>query len=488
MKHIYTALVALTISFSAAAQLPDGSIAPDWTATDINGNEHNLYSLLDEGKKVIIDFSATWCGPCWSYHNTGALEDIWETYGPDGTDEVYVFFIEGDDTTTLEDLEGTGSATQGDWTAGTGYPIIDNGGDIFDDYDGAYYPTIYTICPNRMLTESSQITAEAHADILFANDCAAATQANDAAVLGYTGETISCSGSPSAISATLMNLGTEALTSATLELFINGNSVMSYNWTGNLDTYGIEDVQMGSHQFNGSTNFEIRITSGDMNADNDMLSASVEGANPATTLFYIYIETDGWGEETGWEIRDGDGDVVASVAAGTYGNTTTYEEWVGVPSTGCYTFTITDTYGDGIFGSQWGSVDGACYVTTVNDDLSTYGWVYSYNGSYNFEEETRAADVMTVVGVEEQVEQTTFNVYPNPVENVAWVDLSLAGNEEVRLDVVNLLGQRVMSQDLGTMSAGNNRMQLDLGGVQSGIYLVTLTAGDTISTMRVTKK
>ncbi len=488
MKHIYTALVALTISFSAAAQLPDGSIAPDWTATDINGNEHNLYSLLDEGKKVIIDFSATWCGPCWSYHNTGALEDIWETYGPDGTDEVYVFFIEGDDTTTLEDLEGTGSATQGDWTAGTGYPIIDNGGDIFDDYDGAYYPTIYTICPNRMLTESSQITADAHAEILFANDCAAATQANDAAVLGYTGETISCSGSPSAISATLMNLGTEALTSATLELFINGNSVMSYNWTGNLDTYGIEDVQMGSHQFNGSTNFEIRITSGDMNADNDMLSASVEGANPATTLFYIYIETDGWGEETGWEIRDGDGDVVASVAAGTYGNTTTYEEWVGVPSTGCYTFTITDTYGDGIFGSQWGSVDGACYVTTVNDDLSTYGWVYSYNGSYNFEEETRAADVMTVVGVEEQVEQTTFNVYPNPVENVAWVDLSLAGNEEVRLDVVNLLGQRVMSQDLGTMSAGNNRMQLDLGGVQSGIYLVTLTAGDTISTMRVTKK
>lgn len=488
MKHIYSALIALFISLSAAAQLPDGSIAPDWTATDIDGVEHNLYSLLDEGKKVIIDFSATWCGPCWNYHNTGALEEIWETYGPDGTDEVYVFFIEADDTTTPEDLAGTGTATQGNWIDGTGYPIIDNGGDIFDDYAGAYYPTIYTICPNRMLTESSQISAADHASILFANDCAAATMANDAAVLSYTGETISCSNSPSAISVMLMNLGTENLTSATLELFVNGNSVLSYNWSGNLNTYGMEDVTLGSHQFNGSTDFEVRITSGDMNGDNDVVAASVDGANPGTTLFYIYIETDGWGEETGWEIADGSGNVIANVTAGTYANTTTYEEYVGVPSTGCYTFTITDTYGDGIFGSQWGSVDGACYVTTVNDDLSTYGWVYSYNGSYNFSEESAAADVMTVVGIEEETVGTSFNVYPNPVENAAWIDLSLAGSEEVRIDVVNLLGQRVMAQDLGTMSAGNSRVQLDLNGVQSGIYLVTLTAGDTVSTLRVTKK
>ena len=127
-------------------------------------------------------------------------------------------------------------------------------------------------------------------------------------------------------------------------------------------------------------------------------------------------------------------------------------------------------------------------MSTLDNDQQVFSEVYQYNGSYGFDSETRAADVQTVVGLEEQVAETSFNVYPNPVENLAWVDLNLTGSEEVRLDVVNLLGQRIMSQDMGTMSAGNSRLQLDLAGVQSGIYLVTLTAGDTTSTLRVTKK
>lgn len=488
MKHLYAAFTALLITFSASAQLPDGSIAPDFTATDINGVEHNLYDLLDEGKKVILDFSATWCPPCWSYHESGALEQVWEDYGPDGTDEVYVFYIESDDTTTPEDLEGTGANTQGNWIEGTGYPIIDDAANIFDAYSNSYYPTIYTVCPNRMLQESGQLAAADHATLLFANDCAAATMANDAAVLSYTGETITCSGSPSAVSAQLMNLGTENLTSATLDLMVDGNSVLSYNWSGNLDTYELVDVQMGSHQFDGNTEFTIEVTSGDMNAANDMVAGSVEGATESTTLFSINLTTDGWGEETGWEVRSIDGTVIESVAPGTYENTTTYQEYVSVPSTGCYTFTLIDTYGDGLFGSQWNNVDGNCQVYTVDNNLGIYSYVYLYDGTYNFSEDTRAADVMSVVGVEEQAAASTFNVYPNPVVNTAWVDLSLTNSEDVRLDVVNLIGQKVSSQDLGTMSAGNSRLPLDMSGLDSGIYLVTLTAGDTVSTLRVTKQ
>ena len=94
-----------------------------------------------------------------------------------------------------------------------------------------------------------------------------------------------------------------------------------------------------------------------------LLCSAVHAQNALT----VSITTDCWGGEVSWEITDNNGAVVANVASGTYGNQTTYDEIVDLPD-GCYTFTISDTYGDGMNGSQWGScaVDG---TYSVSDDL-----------------------------------------------------------------------------------------------------------------------
>jgi PKD repeat protein/thiol-disulfide isomerase/thioredoxin len=170
MKSLLRTLLFLIIAIPTPSfgQLPPGANAPDFTLTDINGNTHNLYSLLDQGKMVVLEFSATWCGPCWNYMLTGALEDFWNEYGPNGTGEAQVFYIEADFATGMADLLGQTSGSQGNWVANIPFPIIDlqPGQNTANDYDIAYYPTLYAVCSDHTVYELGQVPASAWAEFL----------------------------------------------------------------------------------------------------------------------------------------------------------------------------------------------------------------------------------------------------------------------------------------------------------------------------------
>lgn len=163
MKHFFLCSIVFFITFSQIkAQLANGSTAPDWTLADINGNSHNLYAYLNQGKAVVLDFSKAWCPNCWNYHKTGALETFYKNNGPASANyRAMAFFIEFDAGTNIACLNGSpscSSSTMGNWVAGTTHPFIDNT-PLGSTYQVPGYPWIYLVCPNKSIYTVGKLDA-----------------------------------------------------------------------------------------------------------------------------------------------------------------------------------------------------------------------------------------------------------------------------------------------------------------------------------------
>jgi thiol-disulfide isomerase/thioredoxin len=381
------ATVLLLVAASAHAQLPDGSIAPNFTVTDIDGNTHTLYDYLDAGIPVVLEFTATWCPPCWSYHQSYSLQQLYDNHGPDATNEVMVIFIESDDATTLADLNGTSGNTQGDWLTGSNFPIVDDQEALFEAYSNTYFPTIYTICANAQLIQSGQLSYAQHLAIIQQSSCSDSITANDPAILNYTGPTSGCSNSIDA-QVTLFNGGFDDLTA--LEITTTGcaNCPLVTNWTGLLGSLETEAVQIPNVQLTSDSQVQFQITSVNDDVNDDTVTQDMFFATDVLSEIHIDVWTDCWPEESAWFIFD---ENFAVVASGTYIDAeTNYSDVVNLPD-GCYSFQFTDVFGDGLNGTQGGCAnDGSVLVTSVNPDQSTFSVIWDYDGSGQFFETTRS--------------------------------------------------------------------------------------------------
>ena len=294
-------ILFLCLSQTINAQLPNGSVAPDWTLTDINGTTHSLYSYLDNSYTIFLDFSAVWCGPCWNYHTSGALEDLYTQHGPNGfinvdpntTDDVMVFMIEGDGN-PLSCIYGVGCGTQGDWVNGTPYPIFCTDGTVNNDvvkseYNITFWPTIYMICPDRLLTEVGQDPNPYN----LINCNPAATFSDDPKILPYSGVTETCTSNASLTpQITIQNNGINNLTSLD-SIWTKATTPMGVvvydsvtTWTGNLQTYHCENIVLPTMTgINGYEWVEIKIGGPNGTVDvNNSNNMTVFTVYPGTTL------------------------------------------------------------------------------------------------------------------------------------------------------------------------------------------------------------
>lgn len=88
---------------------------------------------------------------------------------------------------------------------------------------------------------------------------------------------------------------------------------------------------------------------------------------------------------------------------------------------------------------------------------------------------------------ENDAEELAFNVYPNPANDAATIELMLDGNETVEVSIYNSMGALVANTQASGLSTGVNRLPLDLAGLSKGIYHVHVMAGNKMATRIISK-
>lgn len=470
MKKILLSIFALA-AMSSYAQLPAGSTAPDFTVTDLNGNTHNLYSYLESGKHVLLNVSATWCGPCWSYHNTHALADFYYAYGPMGSDEAMVLYVEGDPSTPVSALYGQGNITLGDWTAGTPYPIIDNAG-VANSYQVAYFPTLYRICSNKITTEISRVAVAGLRNTVN-NNCGTLTGVPNHMKI-IDGDIYACSYNGGAATFSFKNYGNNNITQAVIALKKNGNVVATQTYTGNLSQFNKANITFsGLDEIYPGTEYTVEVQS--INDGGSVHNAAFATATATahvagivtTTTLQVVTTLDQYASEAKWRIKDSNGQIVATSNAysdTTHGNTTQTQQ-VTIPGDDCYSIELYDIYGDG-----WG-------YSTADTGVKVYengNLIVAVSGKGEFSNSApmvRPAAFRQGSASVQDIQVGTFSVYPNPSNGV----FNISTSETVKVSIVDITGKTVYQA-----SSLEDKTTVDLSSLQSGIYLMKVK-GETIN-------
>jgi len=480
-KHLLITLITLFSFQSLFAQLPNGTIAPNFELTDLNSVTHKLYEdYTDLGYTVFIDFSAVWCGPCWSYHTSHALKDVYENHGPLGhpgvnastTNDVMVFFIEGDGNSETC-LGGTGCGTQGDWITGTPYPIIctdansgfGNPASIASTWAISGWPTVYQVCPDRTL----QSIGQAQSLYSLVNACLPPPSFNDDARSFMNSSASSgCSSIEPVI--TIQNYGLNNLTEVTIDVSVNGSPLPSMlfdeYWDNNTNQYeplNLTSLDMKDVVLNPITD----LVNGDViTIDVSMPNATVD-SDPLNNQLISFVV------DLGFNNAYWDGDLSITVSGSTNTNA-----WY-----------LKKVSNNQIIASGWGGVTGAtntgwplefneCYTLqsingggesyTVTDFVGNIVLQGTVSGVEDFDNFTTGDELWT--GVEDI--SNSNNIYPNPVQ----YNLFIEGTYDY-VEISDLLGRSLLISE--------NKDVIDISQLASGIYIVNIQSYDTKTSHKI---
>ncbi|MBC8146839.1 MAG: Omp28-related outer membrane protein [Bacteroidetes bacterium] len=88
--------------------------------------------------------------------------------------------------------------------------------------------------------------------------------------------------------------------------------------------------------------------------------------------------------------------------------------------------------------------------------------------------------------IEKDAANQLLSIYPNPTNDVAFIDFNLFDRSNVNVNIYNILGALVYSKDLGSFSKGKNLTAVDVNGLDNGLYIIQLKIGENTLTKKLT--
>jgi hypothetical protein len=279
---------------------------------------------------------------------------------------------------------------------------------------------------------------------------------NDAAILGIEENLNGNCGDSATPVVVIQNSGYDNITNFSIEYSINNGNPQSHNWSGSLGSLASTAIELPAINYSPSDTNSINITIS--NDDNNQNNSNVFYFNQSnsydTSIVTLNLVTDNYASETSWQLTDSFGNIIA--LNGSLSNASTYTTEIEIPTSDeCYTFTINDTYGDGIC-CAYGV--GSYSITDDSGNIIISGGEFSSVDTSTF----RVGETLGINSILEN----NLNIFPNPSNGIFTVKTSLNNST---YKIYNLIGQHVKS---GLINNGSN--SIDLRNSIDGVYFMTI--------------
>ena len=266
----------------------------------------------------------------------------------------------------------------------------------------------------------------------------------------------------------IQNNGATDITSMDIQYHINGGDTTTINWTGNLAFLDNAVIQLPELTFPlEDTNhivFEVPLINGgnDDYYDNNINDKEFFRADMIGEPAYMFLGLDDNPDQTTWKLFDFLGNVVQE--GGPYSTPNSIKTIpLTFPTSSCYRLEVYDSGNDGLTGNG--------FYQVVYGTNST-----AFSGGNFFDKDVNEI-TYDIVGVDEQEALKGLQLYPNPASNNLTVSFMLTESNPVTIALYDILGKQMMIRDMDVQKEGKVDTSIDVSGLQTGVYVVKISAG-----------